>query len=84
MGKSVDSLVRDYNAMLSSIEGRLIPAAKQLRSLGGAQRAKDLPELGPVDRLTNQLNEVKWGIDDENALVEGAGDILELDEFADE
>jgi DNA recombination protein RmuC len=84
MGKSVDSLVRDYNTMLSSIEGRLIPAAKQLRSLGGAQRAKDLPELSPVDHLTNQLNEGKWGIDDENALFVGAGDILELDEFEDE
>jgi DNA recombination protein RmuC len=84
MGKSVDSLVRDYNAMLSSIEGRLIPAAKRMRSLGGAQRAKDLPELSPVDRLTNQLNEGKWGIDDDNVLFEGAGDIIELDEFEDE
>jgi len=84
MGKSVDSLVRDYNAMLSSIESRLIPAANQMRSLGGAQRAKDLPELSPVDQLTNQLNDGKWGIDDENVLIEGAGDILELDVFEDE
>ena len=84
MGKSVDSLVRDYNAMLSSIESRLIPAANQMRSLGGAQRAKDLPELSPVDQLTNQLNAAKWGIDDENVLIEGAGDILELDVLEDE
>lgn len=84
MGKSVDSLVKDYNAMLSSIEGRLIPAAKNLRALGGAQRAKDLPEFAPVDRLTNSLNEAKWGIDDENALPEGVSEILELDEFEDE
>jgi DNA anti-recombination protein RmuC len=84
MGKSVDSLVRDYNAMLSSIESRLIPAANQMRSLGGAQRAKDLPELSPVDQLTNQLNDAKWGIDDENVLIEGAGDILELDVLEDE
>jgi DNA recombination protein RmuC len=84
MGKSIDSLVRDYNKMLSSIEGRLIPAAKQLRSLGGAQLAKDLPELSPVDHLTNQLNEGKWGIEDENVLFVEAGEILELDEFEDE
>lgn len=84
MGKSVDSLVRDYNAMLGSIESRLIPAANRMRSLGGAQRAKDLPELGPVDQLTNQLNEGKWGVGDDNVLFEGSGDILELDEFEDE
>jgi DNA recombination protein RmuC len=83
MGKSVDSLVRDYNAMLSSIESRLIPAANQMRSLGGAQRAKDLPELNPVDQLTNQLNDSKWGVQ-ENSLFEGVGEILELDAFEDE
>jgi DNA recombination protein RmuC len=84
MGKSLDTAVRDYNAMLSSIEGRLIPIAKNMRSFGGAQRAKDLPELASVDRLTTPLNEGKWGIDDENALPEGASEIIELDIFDDE
>ena len=84
MGKSLDTVVREYNAMLSSIEGRLIPAAKSLRSFGGAQRAKDLPELASVDRLSSQLNEAKWGIDDDNALPEGASEILELDIFDEE
>jgi DNA recombination protein RmuC len=84
MGRSLDTVVREYNAMLSSIEGRLIPAAKSLRSFGGAQRAKDLPELGSVDRLTSPLNEEKWGIDDDNALPAGASEILELDIFDEE
>jgi DNA recombination protein RmuC len=84
MGKSLDTVVREYNSMLSSIEGRLIPAAKSLRSFGGAQRAKDLPELESVDRLSSQLNEAKWGIDDDNALPEGASEILELDIFDEE
>ncbi|MGD0853480.1 MAG: DNA recombination protein RmuC [Acidimicrobiales bacterium] len=84
MGKSLDSAVRDYNAMLGSIEGRLIPIAKNMRTFGGAHRAKDLPELASVDRLTSPLNEDKWGIDDENALPEGAAEILELDIFDDE
>jgi DNA recombination protein RmuC len=84
MGKSLDSAVRDYNAMLGSIEGRLIPIAKNMRSFGGAHRAKDLPELASVDRLTSPLNEDKWGIDDENALPEGASEILELELFDDE
>jgi DNA recombination protein RmuC len=84
MGKSLDTVVRDYNTMLGSIEGRLLPAARRLRSFGGAQRAKDLPELATVDRLTTPLNEVTWGIDDDNALPDGASEILELDIFDDE
>ena len=84
MGKSLDTVVREYNSMLSSIEGRLIPAAISLRCFGGAQRAKDLPELASVDRLSSQLNEAKWGIDDDNALPEGASEILELDLFDEE
>jgi len=84
MGKSLDTVVREYNSMLSSIEGRLIPAAKSLRSFGGAQRAKDLPELASVDRLSSQLNEAKWGVDDDNALPEGVSEILELDLFDEE
>src|SRR6202142_1046935 len=84
MGKSIDTVVRDYNVMLSSIEGRLIPAAKNLRAFGGGRRAKDLPELASVDRLTSPMNESKWGIDEENALPEGTSEILELDVFDDE
>ena len=84
MGRSLDASVREYNTMVASIEGRLIPVARNLRSFGGAQRAKDLPELVSVDRLTTPLNEAKWGIDDDNALPEGSVEILELDIFDDE
>ena len=84
MGKSLDTAVRDYNAMLGSIEGRLIPAAKRLRSFGGAHRAKELPPLASVDRLTSPLNDLTWEIDDENALPAGSSEILELDLFDDE
>jgi DNA recombination protein RmuC len=84
MGKSLDTAVRDYNTMLGSIEGRLIPAAKRLRSFGGAHRAKELPPLASVDRLTSPLNELTWEIDDENALPAGTSEILELDLFDDE
>jgi DNA recombination protein RmuC len=84
MGKSLDTAVREYNTMLGSIEGRLIPAAKRLRSFGGTSRAKELPPLASVDRLTSPLNELTWEIDDENALPEGSSEILELDLFDDE
>ncbi len=84
MGKSLDNAVRDYNAMLGSIEGRLIPIAKNMRTFGGAERAKDLPQLASIERMTSPLNEDRWGIDGENALPEGTAEILELDIFDDE
>ena len=86
MGKSLDSAVRDYNAMLNSIEGRLIPAAKNVQILTGSKPARGLPELQSVDRQSIPLNEERWGVSDDNALPEGSGEILDLegDEEVDE
>jgi hypothetical protein len=56
-------------------------SAKNLQNLGGAARAKELPELTSVDRLTARLDEVKWGVDAGNPLPEGASEILELEGF---
>jgi DNA recombination protein RmuC len=81
MGKALDTQVKEYNAMVSSFETRLIVSARSLQSLGGAGRAKALPELGHVDRLTARLDEVKWGVDEAHPLPEGASEILELEEF---
>jgi len=81
MGKALDSQVKEYNAMVTSFETRLIVSARSLQNLGGAGRAKTLPELGHVDRLTARLDDVKWGVDEANPLPEGAGELLELEEF---
>jgi DNA anti-recombination protein RmuC len=81
MGKALDTQVKEYNSMIASFESRLIASAKGLQSLGGVPRAKELPELTPVDRLTARLDEVKWGVDDAQALSEGASDILDLEGF---
>ena len=81
MGKALDSQVKEYNAMVTSFETRLIVSARSLQNLGGAGRAKALPELGHVDRLTARLDDVKWGVDEANPLPEGAGELLELEEF---
>ena len=81
MGKALDTQVKEYNAMVTSFETRLIVSARSLQNLGGAGRAKALPELGHVDRLTARLDDVKWGVDDANPLPEGAGELLELEEF---
>jgi len=81
MGKALDTQVKEYNSMVTSFETRLIVSAKSLQNLGGAARAKELPELGHVDRLAARLDEVKWGVDDANPLPEGASEIIELEEF---
>jgi DNA recombination protein RmuC len=81
MGRALDSSVGEYNRLVKSFESRLIPAALEVRKLGGAKRAKDLPELGPVNELATTLNEGKWGIDADNPLPEGVSEILELEGF---
>lgn len=84
MGKALDTQVKEYNAMIASFETRLIVSAKSLQSLGGAANAKELPELGSVDRLAARLDEVKWGVDTGHPLKEGTLEILELEGFEDE
>jgi DNA recombination protein RmuC len=84
MGRALDTGVSEYNKLVKSFESRLIPAALDVRKMGGAKRAKDLPELGPVHELTTSLNESKWGIDADNPLPEGVSEILELEGVEDE
>jgi DNA recombination protein RmuC len=84
MGKSLDNAVDSYNKMVKSVETRLVPAAHRMRGMGGAQRAKPLPQLESVDKSVMQLNEDRWGVGPDNPLVEGASDILELEEFDEE
>jgi DNA recombination protein RmuC len=84
LGKSLDDTVDSYNKMVKSVEARLIPAAHRMRGMGGAQRAKPLPQLDSVDESVVQLNEGKWGVGPDNPLDEGASDILELEEFDEE
>jgi DNA recombination protein RmuC len=84
MGRALDTQVQEYNKMIASFETRLIVSAKNLQNLGGAARAKELPELTPVDRLTARLDEVKWGVDAANPLPAGASEILELEGFEEE
>jgi DNA recombination protein RmuC len=83
MGKALDAQVKEYNAMVSSFETRLIVSARNLQKLGGAAHAKELPELGHVDRLAARIDESKWGIDGSSPLPGGAVEILELEGFED-
>jgi DNA recombination protein RmuC len=81
MGKALDVQVKEYNSMITSFETRLIVSARGLQNLGGAARAKELPELGQVERLAARLDETKWGVDAEHPLPEGVSEIIELEGF---
>src|ERR1019366_6337741 len=83
MGKALDTQVKEYNSMITSFETRLIVSAKSLQNLGGAAHAKELPELGRVDRLAARLDDVKWGVDDALPLPEGSLEILDLEGYED-
>jgi DNA recombination protein RmuC len=83
MGKALDTQVKEYNSMITSFETRLIVSAKSLQNLGGAAHAKELPELGRVDRLAARLDDVKWGVDDAHPLPEGSLEILDLEGYED-
>jgi DNA recombination protein RmuC len=83
MGRALDTQVKEYNKMIASFETRLIVSARGLQNLGGVPRAKELPELNQVDRLTARLDEVKWGVDGQPVL-EGLAEILELEGFEDQ
>jgi DNA recombination protein RmuC len=81
MGRSLEDTVDSYNKMVKSVESRLIPAARSMRGMGGAQRAKPLPELDSVNEAIGKLNEEKWGVGPDNQLPEGISEIIELEEF---
>ncbi len=81
MGKALDTQVMEYNKMVASFESRLIVSARNLQKLGGAAHAKELPELGHVDRLATRIDETKWGVDESSPLLDGAIEILELEGF---
>ncbi len=78
MGRAIETQVKEYNAMVSSFEARLIPSARGLQRLGGAAHAKPLPELGSLERFASRPDFEKWGIDDAHPLPEGTADILDL------
>jgi DNA recombination protein RmuC len=80
LGKSLNDTVNNYNQMVKSVESRLIVSARDIRRLGGAQRAKPLPELESVHDAAVVLNETKWGLDPNNPLPEGVSEIIDIDD----
>ena len=85
MGKALNSQIEAYNQMVASFESRLIVSARNMKSLGAASHAKDLPVLRPVERLTSSIDESKWGVEPPPQLDLGfAADVVDLDDVEDE
>jgi DNA recombination protein RmuC len=80
LGRSLNDTVNNYNQMVKSVESRLIVSARDIRRLGGAQRAKALPELDSVHEAAVVLNDSKWGLDPDNPLPEGVSEIIDIDD----
>jgi DNA recombination protein RmuC len=80
LGKSLNDTVNNYNQMVKSVESRLIVSARDIRRLGGAQRAKSLPELDSIHEAPLVLNDAKWGLDPDNPLPEGVSEIIDIDD----
>lgn len=48
LGKSVENTTRDYNAVLGSLESRVLPSARRLKELGASSN-EELPCLEPIE-----------------------------------
>ena len=81
LGKSLNDTVATYNQMVKSVESRLIVSAREIRRLGGAPRAKGVPELAGIHEQAVALNDGRWGLDPDNPLAEGVSEIIDVDEF---
>lgn len=64
MGKSLDAAVDSFNKMVGSFESRLIPGARALERLG-VRSPKEIPPIGPVERVATRPNAQRWGDEDD-------------------
>src|SRR5487761_2628106 len=79
MGRSLEESVKQYIKMVASVQSRLIVSAQNIRRMGGAARAKAVPELRTVNESTTALDADRWGVDRDNPLPEGVSEIIEID-----
>jgi DNA recombination protein RmuC len=49
MGRSVENSVKNYNALVGSLEGSVLPQARKFNELQVEGTSEPLPELGPIE-----------------------------------
>ncbi len=79
VGKALNDATRAYNKMISSVESRLIPAARSMRRLRVAPSAKPVPDLAEVTTLAAGLDPERWGIDPSASPDLASLEVLELE-----
>ena len=79
VGKALNDATRAYNKMISSVESRLIPAARSMRRLRVAPSAKPVPDLAEVTTLAAGLDPQRWGIDPSASPDLASLEVLELE-----
>jgi DNA recombination protein RmuC len=84
LGKSLNTSVEHYNQMVKSVESRLVVSARNIRRLGGAQRAKAVPELQSVNESAIAMTGAKWGTGPETPILEGVSEIIDIEDFDDD
>ncbi len=56
LGGSLNSAVGNYNSVLGSLEGRVMPTARKMAELG-ARTDKELPSLEAVEHLPREVSQ---------------------------
>jgi DNA recombination protein RmuC len=80
MGGSLEKAVDNYNQMVASVEGRLIPVALRMQKLGVGVTTKEMPTLDGSTAGPRSLNAAKWDIDPTATYFDRA-DVLDLEEI---
>jgi DNA recombination protein RmuC len=80
MGKALSTATDHYNQLVSSVETRLVPAARKVQRLGVGTNAKEMPELSTVDKAPTPLAYERWGVDPANHDLALSSEVWDVDE----
>jgi len=70
-----------YNKVVSSVQSRLVPAARRMQQLGVGMGSKPIPELDAVEPAVSALDHQKWGVDPNDSNLVLRSEVLDLDEI---
>lgn len=68
LGQTINGTVKAYNSTVASLESRVLPSARRLKSLEVANSLEEMPVLPQVESVTREVQaiELKKGIPDES------------------
>ena len=81
MGKALVAATTQYNKVVSSVQSRLVPAARRMQQLGVGMGSKPIPELDALEPAVSALDHQKWGVDPNDSNLVLRSEVLDLDEI---